>query len=62
MIPHNVISKVLATIKKLITTTTDSRGYFTRNTTFRSGRRYRLAWTQPDGTTIHGTTTSVYKR
>src|SRR4051794_8936733 len=48
--------------KKLFTTTTDSRGYFTRNTTFRSGRQYRLAWTQPDGTTIHGTTTSVYKR
>src|SRR3954467_4642625 len=48
--------------KKLFTTTTDSRGYFTRNTTFRSGRRYRLAWAQPDGTTIHGTTTRVYKR
>jgi hypothetical protein len=48
--------------KKLFTTTTDSRGYFTRNTTFRSGRRYRLAWTQPDGTTIHGTRTSVYRR
>jgi len=48
--------------KKLFTTTTDARGYFTRNTTLRSGRRYRLAWTQPDGRTIHGTTTSVYKR
>jgi Cellulase (glycosyl hydrolase family 5) len=48
--------------KKLFTTTTDSRGYFTRTTTFRSGRRYRLAWAQPDGTTIHGTTTSVYRR
>jgi hypothetical protein len=47
--------------KKLFTTTTDSRGYFTRNTAFRSGRRYRLTWTQPDGTTIHGTTTSVYR-
>jgi hypothetical protein len=48
--------------KKLFTATTDSRGYFTRATTFRSGRRYRLTWTQPDGQTIHGTTTSVYKR
>jgi hypothetical protein len=48
--------------KKLFTATTDSRGYFTRNTPFRSGRRYRLAWTQPDGTTIRGTTTSVYRR
>ena len=47
--------------KKLFTTTTDSRGYFTRSTAFRSGRRYRLTWTQPDGTTIHGTTTSVYR-
>jgi hypothetical protein len=48
--------------KKLFTTTTDSRGYFTRSTPFRSGRRYRLSWTQPDGQTIRGTTTSVYKR
>jgi hypothetical protein len=48
--------------KKLFTVTTDSRGYFTRNTTFRSGRRYRLTWTQPDGQVVHGTTTSVYKR
>jgi hypothetical protein len=47
--------------RKLFTTTTDSRGYFTRSTAFRSGRRYRLTWTQPDGTTIHGTTTSVYR-
>jgi len=48
--------------KKLFTTTTDARGYFTRDTTFRSGRRYRLTWTAPDGRTIHGTTTAVYKR
>ena len=48
--------------KKLFTTTTDARGYFTRNTTFRSGRRYRLVWTAPDGRTLHGTTTAVYKR
>jgi hypothetical protein len=48
--------------KKLFTVTTNSRGYFTRNTTFRSGRRYRLTWTQPGGQVVHGTTTSVYKR
>jgi hypothetical protein len=48
--------------KKLFTATTDARGYFTRNATFRSGRRYRLVWTRPDGQTIHGTTTAVYKR
>jgi hypothetical protein len=48
--------------RKLFTTTTDARGYFTRSTTFRSGRRYRLVWTRPDGQTMHGTTTAVYKR
>jgi hypothetical protein len=48
--------------KKLFTVTTDAHGYFTRNTTFRSGRRYRLTWAQPGGQAIHGTTTSVYKR
>ena len=47
---------------KLFTVTTDARGYFTRSTTFRSGRRYRLVWTQPNGQTIRGTTTSVYNR
>jgi len=48
--------------KKLFTATTDARGYFTRSTTFRSGRRYRVVWTQPNGQAIHGTTTSVYTR
>jgi hypothetical protein len=48
--------------KRLFTTTTDARGYFQRNTSFRSGRRYRVAWTGADGRTIHGTATSVYKR
>src|SRR4051812_10128169 len=48
--------------KKLFTVTTDSRGYFTRSTTFRSGRRYRLVWAQPGGQSFHGTTTSVYRR
>jgi hypothetical protein len=48
--------------KRLFTATTDSRGYFTRGTAFRSGRRYRLVWTPPGGTAIHGTATNVYKR
>jgi hypothetical protein len=48
--------------RKLFTLTTDARGYVTRTTSFRSGRRYRLVWTQPDGRTIHGTATAVYKR
>jgi hypothetical protein len=47
--------------RKLFTLTTDPRGYFSRTTTFRPGRRYRLAWTQPDGRTIHGTATRVYR-
>src|SRR6185312_2028233 len=51
-----------STFRTLFTTTTDARGYFTRETSFRKGRRYRLTWTQPDGRTIHGTTTSVYTR
>src|SRR4051812_16605736 len=51
-----------SSFKKLFTVTTDSRGYFTRSTTFRSGRTYRLTWTPPGGQTIHGTTTRVYKR
>ena len=42
--------------------TTDARGYFTKSTSFRSGRRYRVVWTQPDGQAIHGTATAVYKR
>jgi hypothetical protein len=50
------------TFRKLFTLTTDARGYFSRNTSFRSGRRYRVVWTQPDGSTIHGTATAVYKR
>jgi hypothetical protein len=48
--------------RRLFTTTTDSRGYFLRRATFRSGRRYRIAWTAPDGTALHGTATSVYRR
>jgi hypothetical protein len=48
--------------RKLFTVTTDARGYFSRTTSFRSGRRYRVSWTQPDGRTIHGTATAVYKR
>jgi len=48
--------------KKLFTVKTNSRGYFTRSTPFRSGRRYRLVWTNAGGQSFHGTTTSVYRR
>ncbi|HEX2103071.1 MAG TPA: hypothetical protein VHF51_05430 [Solirubrobacteraceae bacterium] len=48
--------------RRLFTTTTNSRGYFQRNVTFRSGRRYRVVWTRADGRTFRGTATSVYRR
>jgi hypothetical protein len=48
--------------RRLFTVQTDAHGSFTRTTAFRSGRRYRLSWTAPDGTAFHGTTTSVYRR
>jgi hypothetical protein len=51
-----------STWKKLSTLTTDARGYFSKTTSFRSGRRYRVLWTQPGGQTIHGTATAVYRR
>ena len=50
------------TWRRLFTTTTDSRGYFQRQASFRSGRRYRVVWTAPDGSTVRGTPTSVYRR
>jgi hypothetical protein len=48
--------------RRLFTTTTNSRGYFQRNASFRPGRRYRVTWTGADGRTIHGTPTAVYRR
>jgi len=48
--------------RRLFTTTTDARGYFSRRVSFRDGRRYRIAWVAPDGRTLHGTTTRVYSR
>jgi hypothetical protein len=48
--------------RRLFTTATNARGYFQRRASFRSGRRYRIAWTGADGRTIHGTPTAVYRR
>ncbi len=48
--------------RRLFTMTTNATGYFERSVPFRSGRRYRLAWTAPDGRTLHGSTTRVYRR
>jgi hypothetical protein len=41
---------------------TNARGYFTATTAFRAGRRYRVVWTAPDGTTLRGPATRVYAR
>jgi hypothetical protein len=44
---------------KLATVHTNSRGYFTRKAALRSGRRWRLQWTSPSGTTFRGTATRL---
>ena len=40
--------------RRLASTTTDSRGYFTRRVSARSGRRWRLRWVAPDGSVLRG--------
>jgi hypothetical protein len=45
----------------LATVTTDSRGYFTRRTANRSGRRWRLRWTAPGGTVRLGAPIRAYR-
>jgi hypothetical protein len=47
--------------RTLTTVTTDARGYFTRNASFKAGRQWRLAWTAPDGTVLRGTSTRAYR-
>ena len=42
--------------------TTNSRGYWSTNTAYRSNRRYRVRWTAPDGTQHTGPLTRVYDR
>ena len=37
--------------RPLATVRTTSRGSWKRTTSFRSGRRYRVVWQAPDGTT-----------
>ncbi len=48
--------------RTLMTVSTDARGSFTRSVSLRAGRRYRLAWTAPDGTVFRGPPTRVYAR
>ncbi|MGZ6694910.1 MAG: hypothetical protein ACXVFL_04620 [Solirubrobacteraceae bacterium] len=50
------------TWRTLGTYTTDARGYFTRTVSNASGRRWRLVWTAPDGTTYRGSQTRAYSR
>jgi hypothetical protein len=45
----------------LTTVTTNSRGYFTRRTANRSGRRWRLRWTDPGGTVRTGAPIRAYR-
>src|SRR3954453_19215408 len=46
--------------KDLTTVTTDTRGYFTRRTPNRSGRRWRLRWTDGSGTVRTGAPIRAY--
>jgi hypothetical protein len=48
--------------RRLATVTTDARGYFTRSTPLRAGRRYRLVWTSPSGTVLRSPAVRVYRR
>jgi len=46
---------------KLRTVHTNSRGYFRARTRYRSGRRFRLQWTAPDGTVFRGPPIRIYR-
>jgi hypothetical protein len=45
----------------LRTVTTDSRGYWRFTTGYRSGRRFRVSWTAPDGTVFRGPPIRAYR-
>ena len=46
--------------RKLRTVTTDSRGYWHFTTGYRTGRRFRVSWTAPDGTVFRGPPIRAY--
>jgi len=46
---------------KLRTVTTDARGYWRFTTGYRSGRRFRVSWTAPDGTVYKGPPIRAYR-
>jgi hypothetical protein len=46
---------------KLRTVTTSARGYWRLRTRYRSGRRFRVEWTAPDGTVFRGPPIRAYR-
>jgi hypothetical protein len=46
---------------KLRTVTTNARGYWRLKTGYRSGRRFRVEWTAPDGTVFRGPPIRAYR-
>jgi hypothetical protein len=46
---------------KLRSVTTDARGYWRFTTGYRSGRRFRVSWTAPDGTVYKGPPIRAYR-
>ena len=48
------------TFHKLRTVTTDAGGYWQFTTSYRSGRRFRVEWTAPDGTVFRGPPIRAY--
>lgn len=46
--------------RRLKTVSTNAAGYFATTGAFRPGRRYRVRWTAPDGTSYSGPPTSAY--
>jgi hypothetical protein len=46
---------------KLRTVTTNAHGYWRLTTHYRTGRRFRVYWTAPDGTVFHGPPIRAYR-
>ena len=46
---------------RLRTVTTNAAGYWRLNTGYRTGRRFRVEWTAPDGTVFHGPPIRAYR-
>jgi hypothetical protein len=46
--------------RPLLSKRTNSRGYWTARSRYRSGGRWRVVWVAPDGTTFTGPSTRAY--